>query len=131
MTPPTKAKTIRVSAAELAVVEQLLHHFPRLATEASLLTEACRIGLLVLAADATRPGGTPLGGYLPADLAQQLNQQMRGVFEFLAQHQALPLWLTTAPQDAGVSHAAAPVLTEATIDPAAAQAVADMGSDLL
>jgi len=121
----TLPKTIRMTQEELDRAQDLLPHFPEVASEAELLRQATILGLCVLAAQAP-----DLAGYNPATLAGLLRYRIMGALDLLLTQDALPalygLQATREPRPAPVARereAADVEQEEPQID---AQAAADL-----
>jgi hypothetical protein len=84
----TVTKGIRLTPDELGHAGKLLAQYPECASEAELLRQATRIGLYVLAAQAT--GQPAHGGYQPDELVALLKYRVLPVIDFLFEHDAYP-----------------------------------------
>lgn len=128
MARKTQQKPIRMEAEIVALVAALRYHYPELSSDTAVLDAAVRLGALMLATQATRPGAPPYAGYHPADLAAQLGPRVLPVLDFLIQHgwrTALLAAPTAAPAQA------APSDEPGAIDPGAADDVAGLGGGFL
>ncbi|SRR6266508_864152 len=133
--PRTTNKGVRFTDAELARIEKLRAQLPEYSSEADLLHHAALLGILVLAAYATRPGASIYAGYAPDDLAALLKPRLMPAIDFLIARGALPMVFTM--QLAGGLAAAATAIThserdgETTIDEAAADDLEGLGSGFM
>lgn len=85
-----KVKSVRLSDVELEQVRLLLQHLRYFDSEHSLLVNAVRKGLLLVATEDNRPGSQQYGGMEIDDLAAQLNMALLPALHFLAEHNKLP-----------------------------------------
>lgn len=126
----TAQKPIRMEAEIVALVASLRHHYPELSDDTKVLDACVRLGGLLLATQATRPGAPPYAGYDPIDLAAQLGPKLLPALDFLLQHG----WRTAllrAPSPESAPAPSAPELAAGQIDPDAAADVAGLGIDFL
>lgn len=84
-------KGIRLTEEELERVQLLLRQLPDYDSESDLLVAATRRGLLLLAAEANRPGLPQYAGYDPADLATLLKSRIMPALELLIKQNTLPM----------------------------------------
>jgi hypothetical protein len=68
--------SVRLPPDLLALLRALRGHYPGWTTTSDLVLAALRIGALVLASGAQRPGQPRYGGLTPEDLRFQLRQQL-------------------------------------------------------
>lgn len=135
-------KGIRLTEEELERVQLLLQHHPDYDSESDLLVAATRRGLMLLAAEAVRPGLPRYAGYAGADLAVLLKQRLTAALELLIAEGLLPLMhspplaapAVAAPEiDAPppAPAAAEPALEDIIIDHEAAAELEGFGSGFL
>jgi len=109
----TTTKGVRFTVEELARIEQLRPQLPEYSSEADLLRHAALLGVLVLAAQATRPGLPPYAGYRADDLAALLKPRLMPALDFLSAQGALPM--AFVGQSAGAAPSAVPEASTPTI----------------
>lgn len=135
-------KGIRLTEEELARVQLLLDHLPDYDSESDLLVAATRRGLLLLAAEAVRPGLPRYAGYDGADLAVLLKSRIMPALELLISQNALPMLSVPglmapiqpapmAPSDGSATPTTELVVTNVEIDEQAAMELEELGSGLL
>lgn len=128
-------KGVRFTAEELGHIAQLRPQFPEYHTEADLLRHAALLGILVLAAQATRPEMLPYAGYPVDDLAALLKPRLLSAIDFLNAQDALPVFLIaqragTTPMMATTMIAEA-IGMETLIDHAAAEELEGLGTGFM
>lgn len=119
---PRSNKSLRLGQEELARTQRLLEQLPY-ASEAELLAEAARRGLLLLEAEA-------LGGDR-ALLAQRLRTQLLPAFELLVEQNALPALLHAYRGAPVPARPDPPAPVPPVIAPEVAQDLASFGSGFL
>jgi hypothetical protein len=84
-------KTIRFESDVYEVISEIRRHYPEFEKyENLMLDEMLRIGMLILAAGAERPGRQEYASLDPADLAYQIKQTLHRIVPFLQRHGGIP-----------------------------------------
>lgn len=109
--------SVRLPPDLLALLRALRGHYPGWTTTSDLVLAALRIGALVLASGAQRPGQPRYGGLTPEDLRFQLRQQLAPALALLG-------------ADAAPATAAADAAAGAAPDPAATATLRAAGAAL-
>lgn len=120
-------KSIRLAPEDINRAQAVLAALPHYGSEAVLLAEATRRGLILLIAEAMA-SGQPVEGERRTSLARRLATALLPVFELLAQEGALPALLRTAP---ALEPTPPPPAAPAAIVPTAKQDLAGLGSGFL
>lgn len=99
----TTSKSIRVGERSMQLLDALrIQLGDQYLSEAALLNEATRRGLLLLAVEAWHAEAGQYGGYSPKELARVLRHELTAVFNFLLEQDELPPMLRIAPAPASV-----------------------------
>jgi len=94
----TTSKSIRVGERSMQLLDALrIQLGDQYLSEAALLNEATRRGLLLLAVEAWHAEAGQYGGYSPKELARVLRHELTAVFNFLLEQDELPPMLRIAP----------------------------------
>lgn len=99
----TVVKSVRLDQVELETVERLLRRFKRYRSEADLLHHACILGLRDMAIEAGGSGTTPYAGLDPNELADDAEQIILRLCNFLITRGRLPALLAQLTQLAPVA----------------------------
>lgn len=100
----TTPKSIRVGQRSLQLLEALrIQLADQYSSEAAILSEAARRGLLVMAVEAWHSEAGQYGGHSPKALARVLRHELTAVFNFLLEQDELPPMLRIAPAPASTS----------------------------
>lgn len=99
----TTPKSIRVGQRSLQLLEALrIQLADQYSSEAAILSEAARRGLLVMAVEAWHSEAGQYGGHSPKELARLLRHELNALFNFLLEQDELPPMLRIAPAPASV-----------------------------
>jgi len=94
----TTPKSIRVGQRSLQLLEALrIQLADQYSSEAAILSEAARRGLLVMAVEAWHSEAGQYGGHSPKELARLLRHELNALFNFLLEQDELPPMLRIAP----------------------------------
>ena len=120
----TTPKMIRVGARSVQILEALRMQLgDQYTTEAAVLAEAARRGLLLLAVEAYRDETGQYGGHSAKELARILKHELTGLFNFLLEQDELPAMLRVpALVVAPASSDAGAITLAKSVEPTAAPA---------
>lgn len=108
----TTSKSIRVGERSMQLLDALrIQLGDQYLSEAAILNEATRRGLIVMAVEAWHAEAGQYGGHSPKELARLLRHELAAVFNFLLEQDELPPMLRIAP--APVSVVAVPMMAAA------------------
>ena len=100
----TTPKSIRVGQRSMQLLEALrIQLADQYSSEAAILSEAARRGLLVMAVEAWHSEAGQYGGHRPKELARLLRHELNALFNFLLEQDELPPMLRIAPAPAIVA----------------------------
>lgn len=99
----TTSKSIRVGERSMQLLDALrIQLGDQYLSEAALLNEATRRGLIVMAVEAWHAETGQYGGHSPKELARLLWHELNAVFNFLLEQDELPPMLRIAPAPASI-----------------------------
>ena len=124
-----QAKTIRLVDQDVTLLKSLNAVLYQYSTEADVLTEAARIGMLVLSATALQ-SGEELAGFAPPILAARLRVALLPALDLMVQQRTLPAMLGAVSPAPG-SESPSPPGPETGVGATIASDLAGLGSGFL